>query len=366
MKSSVASLLKINACKILSLFLLLVFYSCNNEKPIKPRNNNETTYAKQFQLSYNKNSYSLSYLDPLNEKYFLYKLSDSSKPIQRIICMSTTHIGFIKTLKTEDKLIGIGAAKYIFDSTLYKSFVKGKLFDAGYEQNISIEKITTSNPDILFNYGIPHLSIDFSEIFKSQKINHIYISEFLEHNPLARAEWIKVFGLVLNKKPLADSLFNTINEQYNLIKNLTSKSLNKPKIITGVPYHGVWYVPCADSYMATLIKDAGGIYVFEDKPGTGSIPISIEEVIIRAKNADIWLNPDQISTIQSLELIDNRLKIIKALQTKNIYSNLKRVAISGGNDYYESGVVNPHIILRDMQQIFTNETDSLVYFKKLN
>ncbi|MFH2141314.1 MAG: ABC transporter substrate-binding protein, partial [Bacteroidota bacterium] len=64
---------------------------------------------------------------------------------------------------------------------------------------------------------------------------------------------------------------------------------------------------------------------------------------------------------------DSRLSNLKAYRQGNLYNNNNRVNNSGGNDFYESGAVNPHLILKDMIYIFYPELipyHELYYYKK--
>ncbi|KAA4018555.1 iron ABC transporter substrate-binding protein, partial [Bacteroides ovatus] len=50
-----------------------------------------------------------------------------------------------------------------------------------------------------------------------------------------------------------------------------------------------------------------------------------------------------------------------------VYNNNARTNTAGGNDYYESAVVNPDIVLRDLVKIFHPELvqEECVYYKQL-
>ncbi|NJO02358.1 MAG: hypothetical protein HC880_12310 [Bacteroidia bacterium] len=48
-----------------------------------------------------------------------------------------------------------------------------------------------------------------------------------------------------------------------------------------------------------------------------------------------------------------RFADFKAFQTGNLYNNNRRASNKGGNEYYLTGIVNPHLILADLVKIFT-------------
>ena len=55
------------------------------------------------------------------------------------------------------------------------------------------------------------------------------------------------------------------------------------------------------------------------------------------------------------------------MRNGDVYNNTLRTTPSGGNDFYESAVVNPDLLLRDLVKIFHPELieEDFVYYKKL-
>ncbi|KAA6315979.1 iron complex transport system substrate-binding protein, partial [termite gut metagenome] len=66
--------------------------------------------------------------------------------------------------------------------------------------------------------------------------------------------------------------------------------------------------------------------------------------------ADIWVNV-QASTLEELEKTDKKYRLFKAYRNGNVYNTLKRAIAGGGNDYWESGVARPDLLLSDMIKI---------------
>jgi len=120
-----------------------------------------------------------------------------------------------------------------------------------------------------------------------------------------------------------------------------------------MPWKGAWHVPGSQSFQAQLFKDAGASYLWaEDNESTSSLVKSKEVIIDKALDADYWLNLNAYRSITSIIAYDQKFSTFKAVQVKNLYNNDKRLNVSSGNDYWESGVVNPHIILKDLIKIF--------------
>ena len=99
------------------------------------------------------------------------------------------------------------------------------------------------------------------------------------------------------------------------------------------------------------------------------MPTGIENVFVKALAADYWLNTGSAGSGIEIISIDPRLAELKCFRNGNLYNNNKRINSDGGNDYWEGGALNPHIILNDIAAILHPRLfpgRELVYYKKLN
>jgi iron complex transport system substrate-binding protein len=86
-------------------------------------------------------------------------------------------------------------------------------------------------------------------------------------------------------------------------------------------------------------------------------------------NADYWLNIGSVTSRQEIILVDPRLIDIPCFRKGNLFNNNKRITTEGGNDYWESGSVFPHLILKDIATILHPElfiNNELYYYRKIN
>ncbi|MEA2043004.1 MAG: ABC transporter substrate-binding protein [Bacteroidota bacterium] len=285
------------------------------------------------------------------------------KSINRIVCLSTTHIGFLKKLNYADKIVGIAGQNNVFDESIQKRIQQNKVADVGYEGNLNWERIIELQPDLITSYQIPGVQTKTVEMAKRFGIPYIIINEFSEPDILGQAEWIKVFGALTGSKKRADALFNQIALRYNNLKQSVKQADKRPTVFTNMPWKGTWYVPGGKSNISKLINDAGGKYLWESEKYSGSKPKSIEQIFITAENADYWLNPGQATKYSDIENTDSRLVGLKCYRTGKVYNRTARVGSSGGNDYMESGVVNPDKVLSDLIQILHPElSDGYLYY----
>lgn len=98
------------------------------------------------------------------------------------------------------------------------------------------------------------------------------------------------------------------------------------------------------------------------------MPYGLESVYLRSLDADYWLNTGSAVSKRQIPIIDSRLASIPAFIKGNLYNNNKRLSSAGGNDYWESGTINPHLILKDIAAILHPELyvdHELYYYRKI-
>ncbi len=268
----------------------------------------------------------------------------------RIICMSSSYVAYLSAIGCDSVICGISGIDYISDSAVTRRIHRGEISEVGSDAAPDYEKILALHPDLVTAYSIP--GSGFIQHLKSLGIPVLTLNDYLENEPLGRASYIGVFGALTGKEREADSIFSSISEKYNKIKEKVVKNPqeNKANALINIPYSDVWYIPRGNSYMAKLIKDAGGDL-------SGSVPgqsvsgtISIEQAFELSRNADVWLNPGWCNSLQSLYSVNPLFESFGC--AKNVYNNTLRTSPNGGNDFWESGALHPELILSDLVQIF--------------
>ncbi|MGD0581609.1 MAG: ABC transporter substrate-binding protein [Bacteroidales bacterium] len=342
----------------------------------------EISYAERFTLEKKDGISILTIIDPwqgavnVNQVYYLVKRGetipqgyDTSRvirtPVSRIIAMSTTYLSMISALGETDKVTGISGADLLYDEKLRKAVNAGKIEDVGYNENLNGELIVKLDPDLVMVYGIGGESSGYTGKLKELGIKVMFNADYLENDPLGKAEWIKVFGALFLKEKEANELFSSIVDEYNSIKKFISeKTSARPSVLLGLPWKDTWYVSPGNSFISRLISDAGGNYIWKETTAEASMPYGLESVWRKAMNADYWLNISNVQEPGEILTIDNRLGEIPAFKKGNLYNNNNRVADNGGNDYWESGSVNPQIILKDVASILHPEIfpDYICYY----
>jgi iron complex transport system substrate-binding protein len=180
----------------------------------------------------------------------------------------------------------------------------------------------------------------------------MFNADYLETDPLGKAEWIKMFGALYCREERADTIFSDISVSYEQIKMFIRDNADKkPSVLLGLPFRDTWFISPGNSYISRLIKDAGGSYLWENTESEVSMPFGLENVFMQSLKADYWLNTGAVTSKNEILSLDPRLGSIPPFISGNLYNNNRRLSERGGNDYWESGTLNPHIILKDIAAI---------------
>lgn len=377
---------------LLVCILAILISSCNNsggeKNEIKlPSEYQIVSKAERFKII-KRNGYStVTIIDPwqgANDVNLVYNLVnrgsvlpdglDSSTfifvPLKKVICMSTTHVAMISALSEENTIAGMSGTGFIFSESLLNNVKKGLIEDVGYEGNLNKELILKISPDLIMMYGIGSESAAYVGKIKELGVKVLFNADYLETDPLSKAEWIKLFGALYCKEKMADSIFNSEVETYNKLKSFISQNISvRPNVLLGLPFKDTWFVSPGNSFISKLIEDAGGDYLWRNTVSSMSMPFGIENVYLRALTADYWLNIGSVNSKNEISLIDERLADLNCFKNGNLYNNNKRITMNGGNDYWESGSLYPHLILKDIATILHPDLfnqKELFFYRKIN
>ena len=265
--------------------------------------------------------------------------------LQRIATISTTHAAFISALGGTDRIVATAQADQVRDPALREAIAAGRVLDIGTADGLDREKLIALKPDAVLGYPFG----GESGTLKSMGIPVVQISEYLEEHPLGRAEWIRFFGVLLGKEREADSLFNGIVVRYEEVRKSVPRD-TLPTVLFGSVWQGQWFVPPGNSYMAKLIEDAGGRYLFADRKGDGNITLDMETMIKEGSQADVWgMVTDEQTSMPWPELFtkgDERIDRFKSVQTTRLF-----VGNSTKADLFGKALLEPDLMLGDLRNI---------------
>lgn len=351
--------------------------SCQNQANKELLNLNaykkvELKYAEHFEL-YEKEGIYIIKNNVVSQKLFLFYPSDSTYnnkienvipiayPVKNIACASTVDFAFLNLLDKSNLIKGMVNPEYVYDSVFKKQINEGKIIDLGKIESIDFEELIALNPEVFFLNSMTDAMLQS----KLEKLGQpvFYVSDYLEKHPLGRLEWAICYAAFTGDVHLALDKINKIMQSYQIISN--RKKIYKPKVFTGAIYNGIWYMAGGQSLTRQFIKDAGGIYAFEDEQSTAGVAMDQEIMLTKCSDADIWINPSFYKTVDQMIEDNNLYHSFEAFSNNKVYNHTKRCDEYLRMDYFESGITHPHLILNDLYTIFQELKDSLYYYEAL-
>lgn len=215
-------------------------------------------------------------------------------PVKRVAASSTTQIPVFHALGSLNTIVGVnqldqiyrGPARDALEARHVPSYGPGRM-------QIDPERIIALKPDVVL--AASSEAGEFEQV-QSSGIPVLKDLDYLEPTPLARAEWMKTYGVLLNMEGATRKDFNRIVKRYDEVTKKARHVINKPSVLVGQETKGQWYVPGADSYMTKFMTDAGASNVMDQAvKGMGSAPTDSEVIFKYGSKADFWLNGNYMS-----------------------------------------------------------------------
>lgn len=285
-------------------------------------------------------------------------------PLSKTVVYTSVHSALIDDLGALEQIAGVCDVKYIMRPCILEQCAGGRIADVGDAMTPDVERIIQLTPDAILLS--PFENSGGYGRFEKYGIPIVECADYMEKSALARAEWMRFYGLLYGKGKEADSLFSSIERRYKELKALVAEKKNGPQLLCDLKGGAAWYVPGGKSYLGQLYNDAGGNYSFDYLDDSGSVPLSFEAVYDKAVNADVWLikyNTEKDKTYSSLLEEYSPYSAFKAFRERNIYG-----CNTGEKPFYEEVPFHPDRLLEEFIKIFhpgVLENDSLRFFRKL-
>lgn len=281
----------------------------------------------------------------------------------RVVCMSTSHIAMLDAIECVDAVVGVSGKQYITNEAVVNNPV---VKDIGYDSNLNYEALVLLNPDVVLMYGVSAANDAVTAKLRDLGIPYLYLGDYTEELPLGKAEWVVVIAEIMGRRERGEEVFAQIVQRYNEVRASVVRSDEAPKVMFNLPYQDVWYMPSDDSYMVQLVEDAGGCYIYKGKnPSGGSKGISLEEAYMLVSDTNIWLNAGQCSTMEELRNSAPHFANTPVVFAGEVYNNNRRRTEAGGSDFWESAIVRPDVVLRDLVTIIAGGDDETYYYQQL-
>lgn len=355
-----------------SLLFVFTFVQCKKESESKTKlvPKNEVNYAKGFSIIHYEGYSVVKVSNPWPKANNTYtyilkekngRIPDSLKrfttitvPLKTIVVTSTTHIPSLEMLGVENTLVGFPNLDYISSEKVRTLIEAKKIKELGTNQSLNTEVLIELQPEVIIGYGLDNNNPTLDNLEKNG-LRVLLNGDWNEQTPLGKAEWIKFFGALYGKQTQANEIFSKIEKDYLHTLEIAKKATTRPTILAGDMYEDKWYLPQGTSWGCKLLKEANGNYLWSETNGTGSLGLSFETVLEKAKTADVWITSGQFSTLESMITANPHYVQFNAFQRKNVYSFAGKKGKTGGVLYYELAPNRPDIVLKDIVKILHPE-----------
>lgn len=313
-------------------------------------------YAKNFQIEYKEN---FKIVSTLSEHYLVAKdlkkikcdYKFKLKQVENNVVMtSTTYLPVLSLLQKQNTLVAFQGKKYIYDS----HFDLSKITDIGFTLNP--ENLLGYKPQLILAYPENLQNINDLAFYYRMSLPLVLSYEHLENTALGRAEWVVFNAAFFGEEEKGIKFFNEIEQNYILLSK--SKKV-KRKVLIGDVQNGFWVFPGASSDFSKIVQDAGAELIL-NVSSNKTQRISLEEFINKKIKPDLWLLNNNV---QKLKELDH--PIYKDLKNIPIYNYVNRVNRNGANDFWETSISRPDLVLKDMLNILTGRDNELTWYKRI-
>ena len=285
-------------------------------------------------------------------------------PIERAAVFTTVHCALLTELGLGSKIVGVADAKYIKVPYIQQQIEAGRIVDCGNGLNPVVEIIMDVKPEVIMlspfensgGYG------------KTEEIGIplIECAEYMETSPLARAEWMRFYGLLFGVGEKADILFQQVDSSYTALKQQAEKAGEGRSVIVDKVTGSVWYMPGGRSTIGQMLQDAGANYPWATDEQSGSLALPFEAVLEKGGEADVWIlryNSDHDLQYDELLSEYHGYSHLKAFRQQEVYGCNVEQSL-----FYEETPFHPERLLTDFLQILHPEMTGLPalrYYKKV-
>jgi iron complex transport system substrate-binding protein len=226
------------------------------------------------------------------------------------------------------------------------------------------EYILSENCPLAIESTMIYHSPEVKEKLESLGIPVLVERSSYESDPLARMEWIKLYGILFDKEKEADECYNkSISKLTDIVDDDTEVSCSFFYINSS----GAAVVRKPDDYVAEMIRLAGGEYIFSredlnvEENALSTTSIQMETFYEKAHDADVLIyNSDIIGGISSVSDLTERYPLLndmKAVRENNVWCTDKNM--------FQQTTAAADIIM-EMHYIFTgNINDNMVFIHHL-
>ena len=288
------------------------------------------------------------------------------QPLDHIYLVSTSVMDLFVHLDALESIALSGTkAEGWYVEEARQAMQEGRIAYAGKYSAPDYERILTAECGLAVENTMIYHTPEVKEQLERFGIPVLVERSSYESSPLARMEWIKLYGILLGKEALAEEVF--ARQAQRIAPLLEQPSTGKRCAFFSITSSGLATVRKSGDYVAQMIGMAGGEYVFTALTDSGNslstMNIPLEDLYAGVKDADVLIYNGTIEgTISTKEELLARCALLaecKAVQNGDIWCTTP--------SFFQQSMALADFML-DLHAVFTGETadpDTLHFLTKI-
>lgn len=349
----------------------------------EPQDRLDLSYATQFEVDFHEGGYKHIHIgDGMDYVMIPEGKSDTDlglekavlihEPVEDIYLAASSAMDLFVSLDSLDRIktCATSASDYSIEEAK-KRIESGKIKYAGKYSSPDYEMILSSGCDLAIESTMINHSPEIREELEKLGIPVFTERSSYEKNPLGRLEWVKLYGVLINKEKEAEEFFNAevkkVLEVEEELEKLNKDNAERKNVaFFYMSSNGYINVRKSGDYVSSMINMAGGRYAYEDIPddsdnALSTMNINWEEFYKDTVDADILIYNGTI---------DGGIGSVDELVKKNpLFADFK--AVKEGNVYCSNAdmfqkTASVSDIITDMYRVINDkDTGSLQFMNKI-
>lgn len=287
------------------------------------------------------------------------------KPLDNVYIQATSSMCFFASMDAMDalRLSGTKEDGWYIDAAV-EAMKKGDLLFAGKYSEPDYEMLVSESCDLALESTMILHNPEVLEKLEEMGIPVFIERSNYEKHPLAKTEWVKVIGEMVDQPEKAEELFEV---QKGYVQSLDEfENTEKTVAFFFVNENGVVVTRKSDDYLPAMIELAGGRYCFENlgdpEKATSGVNMTIEEFYASTKDVDYLIYNASIA--DPLESVDDLIKInalfadYKAVKEGHVWTTGK--SLHQATDSLGGMILDINTMLTD------DSAEELTYMKHLH
>ena len=326
----------------------------------------ELDYAQQFTADCYEGGYTMVSIPDSGQK-FLVVPQDAAEvdslpadvtvlrqPVENIYLVSTSVMDLILHLDALDSVTLSGTrAEGWYLPEARQAMEAGKIDYAGKYSAPDYEQILAADCGLAIQNTMILHTPEVKEQLERFGIPVLVERSSYENGPLARMEWIKLYGILLGKEDMAEQVFAA--QEAAIAPLLEQQPTGKSCAFFSLTSGNLATVRKGNDYVAKMIEMAGGNYVFADLTDNGNslatMNLPLEDFYAGAKDADVLIYNSAIEgTIEAVSQLTERFPLLaefRAVQNGQVWCTTQSL--------FQQSMELADLIL-DMNRVFTEGT----------